>query len=31
MPSEAGAPIYDAAEAERAWAKLLELYRASLA
>ncbi len=31
MPSEAGAPIYDAAEAERAWAKLLELYRAALA
>ncbi len=31
MPSEAGAPIYDAAEAERAWARLLELYRASLA
>jgi carboxymethylenebutenolidase len=31
MPSEAGAPIYDAAQAERAWAKLLELYQAALA
>jgi carboxymethylenebutenolidase len=31
MPSEAGAPIYDAVEAGRAWARLLELYRASLA
>jgi carboxymethylenebutenolidase len=31
MPSDAGAPIYNEAEAERAWGKLLELYRASLA
>ena len=30
MPSEAGAPIYSAAEAERAWAKLLALYRSAL-
>ena len=30
MPSEAGAPIYDAAEAERAWAKLLAVYRSAL-
>ena len=31
MPNEAGTPIYDAAEAERAWARLLELYKAGLA
>ncbi|HEV7574986.1 MAG TPA: dienelactone hydrolase family protein [Caldimonas sp.] len=31
MPSEAGAPIYSAPDAERAWAKLLALYRAALA
>jgi len=31
MPREAGAPIYSAPDAERAWAKLLELYRAALA
>jgi carboxymethylenebutenolidase len=31
MPSDAGAPIYNEAEAERAWKKLLELYKASLA
>ena len=31
MPKEAGKPIYDEAEAERAWAKLLELYKAGLA
>lgn len=30
MPSDAGAPIYNQAEAERAWMKLLELYKASL-
>ena len=30
MPREAGAPIYDEAQAERAWARLLELYRAGL-
>jgi carboxymethylenebutenolidase len=31
MPNEGGAPIYSAAEAERAWARLLALYRAGLA
>ncbi len=31
MPVEAGAPIYNAAEAERAWGKLLALYRTALA
>jgi len=31
MPSEAGAPIYSADDAERAWGKLLALYRAALA
>jgi hypothetical protein len=31
MPSDAGAPIYNEAEAERAWKKLLELYKGSLA
>jgi carboxymethylenebutenolidase len=31
MPTDAGAPIYNAVEAERAWAKLLELYQAALA
>ena len=30
MPNEAGAPIYNEAEAVRAWVKLLELYRAGL-
>jgi carboxymethylenebutenolidase len=30
MPTEAGTPIYSAPEAERAWAKLLALYRAAL-
>jgi carboxymethylenebutenolidase len=30
MPTDAGAPIYDAAEAERAWGKLLALYAAGL-
>ena len=30
MPSDAGAPIYNEAEAERAWMKLLELYKVSL-
>lgn len=30
MPTEAGVPIYNAAEAERAWARLLELYRTAL-
>jgi carboxymethylenebutenolidase len=31
MPQEDGAPLYDAAEAERAWARLLAFYRSSLA
>ena len=31
MPTEAGAPIYSAADAERAWGKLLALYRSALA
>lgn len=31
MPIEKGAPIYDAAQAERAWGKLLALYKAALA
>jgi carboxymethylenebutenolidase len=31
MPSEAGAPIYSAADAERAWAKLVALYGDALA
>jgi len=31
MPKEGGAPIYDAAQAERAWGKLLALYKAGLA
>jgi carboxymethylenebutenolidase len=31
MPQEGGAPLYDAAEAERAWAKLLAFYKTSLA
>ena len=31
MPQESGAPLYDAAEAERAWARLLAFYRSSLA
>ena len=31
MPTEAGAPIYSAPDAERAWSKLLALYRATLA
>jgi carboxymethylenebutenolidase len=31
MPKEAGAPIYSAPDAERAWGKLLALYRAALA
>ena len=30
MPIEKGAPIYDAAQAERAWSKLLALYKAAL-
>jgi carboxymethylenebutenolidase len=30
MPVEAGAPIYSAPDAERAWAKLLALYRGAL-
>jgi carboxymethylenebutenolidase len=30
MPMEAGAPIYSPADAERAWAKLLALYKAGL-
>jgi carboxymethylenebutenolidase len=31
MPVEAGAPVYSAPDAERAWAKLLALYRVALA
>jgi carboxymethylenebutenolidase len=31
MPVEAGAPIYSAPDAERAWGKLLALYRTALA
>jgi len=31
MPAEAGAPIYSADDAERAWGKLLALYRSALA
>ncbi len=31
MPIEKGAPIYDATQAERAWGKLLALYKAALA
>jgi hypothetical protein len=31
MPKEAGAPIYSAPDAERAWAKLLALYGTALA
>ena len=31
MPKESGAPIYDPTQAERAWAKLLALYKAALA
>lgn len=30
MPKEAGAPLYNAPEAERAWAKLLEFYKTTL-
>jgi len=30
MPTEAGAPIYSADDAERAWGKLLALYRSAL-
>jgi len=28
MPVEKGAPIYDKAQAERAWSKLVALYKA---
>jgi carboxymethylenebutenolidase len=31
MPVEAGASVYSAPDAERAWGKLLALYRAALA
>ena len=31
MPHDDGTPIYDAAQAERAWGKLLALYKANLA
>jgi hypothetical protein len=31
MPPQAGTPIYSRPDAERAWVKLLELYRAALA
>ena len=31
MPTEAGKPIYNTPDAERAWAKLVALYRTSLA
>ncbi|MCE9658904.1 MAG: dienelactone hydrolase family protein [Burkholderiales bacterium] len=30
MPNEGGSPIYSAPDAERAWARLLELYKAGL-
>jgi len=30
MPQQAGAPIYNEADAERAWGKLIELYEAVL-
>jgi carboxymethylenebutenolidase len=31
MPAEAGKPIYEKTDAERAWAKLLALYKSALA
>jgi carboxymethylenebutenolidase len=31
MPAQNGAPIYNREDAERAWVKLLALYKASLA
>jgi carboxymethylenebutenolidase len=31
MPAQAGKPIYDKADAERAWAKLIMLYKSALA
>jgi hypothetical protein len=31
MPVENGAPIYNVREAERAWRKLLDLYKTRLA
>ena len=31
MPAQAGKPIYEKADAERAWAKLITLYKAALA
>jgi hypothetical protein len=31
MPIEGGAPIYDKAQAERAWSRLVALYRKALA
>ena len=31
MPAQAGKPIYDKADAERAWVKLLALYKAAIA
>ena len=31
MPAEAGKPIYEKTDAERAWTKLLALYKAALA
>jgi hypothetical protein len=31
MPVEKGAPLYDATQAERAWGKLLALYKSALA
>ncbi len=31
MPQQGGAPLYDAAEAERAWARLLAFYKTALA
>ena len=30
MPAEAGKPIYNKPEAEKAWAKLVALYKAAL-
>jgi hypothetical protein len=31
MPQQGGKPIYDRADAEKAWSKLVALYRATLA
>jgi hypothetical protein len=31
MPKQDGAPVYNQADAERAWGKLLALYKAGIA